>query len=68
MKPQRRPIWKTSDIPITQVGDEIKFVGEYRLQSNLQDHFSTLIMLLVHNIVTQNFIIGVHLNGKNVPN
>jgi hypothetical protein len=34
LKPQRRPIWKKSDIPITQIGDEVKVVGEDRLQSN----------------------------------
>jgi hypothetical protein len=34
LKPQRRPIWKKGDIPITQIDDEVKFVGEDRLQSN----------------------------------
>jgi hypothetical protein len=64
LKPQRRPIWK-KDIPITQIDDEVKVVGEDRLQSNLKGHFSTLINdLLVSNILTQNFIIGVHLHGK----
>ena len=31
LKPQRRPIWKKSDIPITKIGDEVKVVGEDRL-------------------------------------
>jgi hypothetical protein len=35
LKPQRRPIWKKGDIPITQIDDEVKIAGEDRLQSNL---------------------------------
>ena len=34
LKPQRRPMWKKSDITITQIGDEVKVVGEDRRQSN----------------------------------
>jgi hypothetical protein len=32
------------DIPITQIDDEVKAVGEDRLQSNFQGHLSTLMI------------------------
>jgi hypothetical protein len=64
LKPQRRPIWKNSDIPITQIGDEVKDVVEDRLQSFFRGHFSTLIRCLL-TILLQIFIIGVNLQGKN---
>jgi|AntAceMinimDraft_5_1070358.scaffolds.fasta_scaffold249249_1 hypothetical protein len=32
-----------SDIPITQTNDEVKVVGEGRLQSNFKGRFTTLI-------------------------
>jgi hypothetical protein len=41
-KPQRRPIWKKSDIPMTQTNDEVKVVDEDRLQSKFKDYSSTL--------------------------
>ena len=32
LKPQRRPMWKKrSDIPITQIGDEVKVIVKDRL-------------------------------------
>jgi hypothetical protein len=34
LKPQRRPIWKKGDIPITQMDGEVKVVGDDRLQSS----------------------------------
>ena len=33
LKPQRQPIWKKIDISIAQIDDEVKVVGEDRLQS-----------------------------------
>jgi hypothetical protein len=36
-----------SDIPITQIGDEVEVVGEDRLQSNFKGHFSTLMCCLL---------------------
>ena len=33
-EPQRRQIWKKGGIPITQIDDEVKVLGEDRLQSN----------------------------------
>ena len=35
------------DIPITQIDDEVKVVGEDRLQSDFWGHFSTLIFCLL---------------------
>ena len=34
------------DIPIAQIDDEVKVVGEDRLQSKFQSHFSTSIFCL----------------------
>jgi len=34
------------DIPITQIGDEVEGVGEYRLQSNFWGRFRTSIFFL----------------------
>ena len=55
---------KKSDIPMTQIGDKVKVVGEDRLQSNFKGHFSTLICCLLTILSHTIFIIGVHLQGK----
>jgi hypothetical protein len=52
-----------SDILITQIGDEVKVVGEDRLQSNFYGNFSTLIFcllkILLHKILSLKFIFMV---------
>jgi hypothetical protein len=35
------------DIPITQIDDGVKLLGEDRLQSNFRDHLNTLLCLLL---------------------
>jgi hypothetical protein len=65
LKLQRRPIWENGDIQITQTNDEVEVVGEDRLQSNFRGYLIKYINdLILNNIVTYNFIIGVHLHGK----
>ena len=52
-----------SDIPITQMGDEVKVVGEDRLQSIFKGDFSTfkccLLTILSHKILSLEFIFKV---------
>jgi hypothetical protein len=50
------------DIPITQIGDEVKVVGEDRFQSFFYGHLSTLICLLAtlsHTMLSLEFIFKV---------
>jgi hypothetical protein len=53
-----------SDIPITQIDDEVIVVGEDRLQSNFQGHFGKLIRCLLkilpHKISSLEFIFMVN--------
>ena len=52
-----------SDIPITQIDDEVKVLGEDRLQLNFQGYFSTLVAYLLkrlpHKILSLEFIFMV---------
>jgi len=52
-----------SDIPITQIDDEVKVLGEDRLQLNFQGYFSTLVTYLLkrlpHKILSLEFIFMV---------
>jgi|AntAceMinimDraft_1070359.scaffolds.fasta_scaffold281532_1 hypothetical protein len=43
LKPQRWPIWKKGDIPMTQTNDEVKVLDEDRLQLNFKGHFIILV-------------------------